>query len=71
MWVIVRRVAQTIVMATTIRARLDDKIGFNLDDLIRTESMLPEEQRTVVRYQRPGKQLSSGVRRTFPPAALR
>jgi hypothetical protein len=43
MWVIVRNVAQTITAATAIRTRLDDRIGFNIDDLMMAESMLLEE----------------------------
>jgi hypothetical protein len=43
MWVIVRNVEQTMAMATAMRARLDDRIGFNFNDLMMTESMLPEE----------------------------
>ena len=52
MWVMVRNVAQKMAMATAMRARFDDKIGFNLDDLMMTESMLPEEQERMLRYTR-------------------
>jgi hypothetical protein len=45
MWVIVRRVAQTIAMATAMRARLDDTIGFNLDDLMMTETCYRKSER--------------------------
>ena len=38
-----RNVEQTMAMATAMRARLDDRIGFNFNDLMMTESMLPEE----------------------------
>jgi hypothetical protein len=41
--VMVRRVEQTIATATAMRVRLDDRIGFNFNDLMMTESMLPEE----------------------------
>jgi hypothetical protein len=39
-----------MAMAMAIRARLDDRIGFNFNDLMMTESMLPEEQETMLRY---------------------
>jgi hypothetical protein len=48
--VMVKNVAQTMKMATAMRARLDDTIEFNLDDLMMTESMLPEEQDRMLRY---------------------
>ena len=44
MWVMVSRVVeQTMAITMAIRVRLDDRVGFNIDDLIVTESMLPEE----------------------------
>ncbi len=45
----VSSVEQTMAMATAMRARLDDRIGFNFNDLMMTESMLPEEQE-MLRY---------------------
>ena len=50
MWVIVRNVAQTITTATAMRARLDDRIAFNIDDLMMAESMLLEEETRMFRY---------------------
>jgi hypothetical protein len=50
MWVIARNVAQRITRATAIRAPLDDRIGFNRDDLMVAESMLPEEQERMLEY---------------------
>jgi hypothetical protein len=47
MWVMVRRVEQTMATATAMRARLDNRIGFNFDDLMMTESMLPEDQQKL------------------------
>jgi hypothetical protein len=44
----VRRVEQTIATATAMCAWLDDKIGFNFNDLMVTESMLPEEQERML-----------------------
>jgi hypothetical protein len=41
-----------MAMATAMRARLDDRIGFNFDDLMVAESMLPEEQEKMLRYSR-------------------
>jgi hypothetical protein len=39
-----------MTMATAMRVRLDDRIGFNFKDLMRTESMLPEEQARMLAY---------------------
>jgi hypothetical protein len=50
MWVIVRNVAQTMAAATAMRVRLDDRIGFNIDDLMMAESMLLEERARMFRY---------------------
>jgi hypothetical protein len=49
-WVMVRSVEQTMMMATAMRVRLDDRIEFNFNDLMRTESMLPEEQARMLAY---------------------
>jgi hypothetical protein len=68
--VIVRNVEQTMAMAIAMRARLDDRIGFNIDDLMMTESMLPEEQECMLRYN-PGRIEAIEARRNFLPAALR
>src|SRR5438270_3482138 len=59
----VRRVEQTMAMATAMRARLDDRIGFNFDNLMVTESMLPEEQERMLRY-------SGGIEAVEPPEFL-
>jgi hypothetical protein len=53
MWVMARNVAQMITRATAIRAPLDDRIGFNIDDLMMAESMLPEEQERMLDYDLP------------------
>jgi len=37
-------------MATVMRTPLDDRIGFNIDDLMTTESRLTEEQERMLRY---------------------
>jgi hypothetical protein len=42
-----------MAMATAMRVRLDDRIGFNFNDLMMTESMLPEDQGRMPRYQSP------------------
>jgi hypothetical protein len=54
MWVMVRRAEQTMAKAMAMRAGLDDRIGFNFNDLMVTESMLPEEQERMLRYN-PGR----------------
>ena len=38
------RMATKMAITMAIRVRLDDRIGFNFNDLMVTESMLPEEQ---------------------------
>lgn len=46
-----RNVAQRITRATAIRAPLDDRIGFNRDDFMVAESMLPEEHERMLEYE--------------------
>jgi hypothetical protein len=43
-----------MAMAMAMRARLDDRIEFNINDLMMTENMLPEEQERMLRYN-PGR----------------
>jgi hypothetical protein len=50
MWVMMRNVADITAMATAIRVRLDDRIGFTIDDLMMVESMLPKQLETMLRY---------------------